>query len=351
MDSLDKFREIDEMLGFDPENGEKLSAMDGDKYEESKSIKSDSSSEQGDMKLVLPIQGKAKYAKLMTVHKSDTKDEKEKYLRAQNGIKAFMDNPNDQNLQKLKSLNIGEIASAYKIANTKQKQKLETRLYMCRKDQEVNNILKSISEFSISRFNSPVVKMSSEIDSQKRHTGHDNPDEGVEPQGSFSSQFGHQSSINTFIQNIVSKSDEMEVIKEENEQDNANITTPAGSNNNKQFFKNMTSLGSSIQEGEGDTSGRHPLAMVAPAKNRLSLPTKKQTAVFMNKESLDRFLDNVKDRYNDFKQNIPQGQLIRWLQGKKLGDAQYGDIINAMNLKNGKIFAIKRLNLFKTDKE
>lgn len=68
-----------------------------------------------------------------------------------------------------------------------------------------------------------------------------------------------------------------------------------------------------------------------------------------NKDSLDRFLDNIEDKYVDFKEIKEQGSLIRWVECKRIGVAQYGDVIKAMNVNNGEFFIIKRLELFKKD--
>lgn len=51
----------------------------------------------------------------------------------------------------------------------------------------------------------------------------------------------------------------------------------------------------------------------------------------------------------DFKEIKEQGSLIRWVECKRIGVAQYGDVIKAMNVNNGEFFIIKRLELFKKD--
>ena len=55
--------------------------------------------------------------------------------------------------------------------------------------------------------------------------------------------------------------------------------------------------------------------------------------------------------YKQFIAAIPvQGEIIKWIEYKKIASAQYGDITTGLNIENGKIFAIKRLELFKSEK-
>ena len=62
-------------------------------------------------------------------------------------------------------------------------------------------------------------------------------------------------------------------------------------------------------------------------------------------------LDQVKERFDDFEETKVEGKLIQWWQKQKLGDALYGDVIWAISVDDGSIFAIKRLNMFKSEKE
>lgn len=60
-------------------------------------------------------------------------------------------------------------------------------------------------------------------------------------------------------------------------------------------------------------------------------------------------IDEVKERFDDFEENKFEGKLIQWWQKQKLGDALYGDVIWAVSVDDGSIFAIKRLNMFKSE--
>ena len=72
--------------------------------------------------------------------------------------------------------------------------------------------------------------------------------------------------------------------------------------------------------------------------------------VYQDDKALDKFLDQVQDRFDDFEETKIQGNLIKWWEKEKLGDALYGDVIWAVSVDDGSIFAIKRLNMFKSNK-
>jgi uncharacterized membrane protein len=41
-----------------------------------------------------------------------------------------------------------------------------------------------------------------------------------------------------------------------------------------------------------------------------------------------------------------QGNIIKWKEGNIIGKGSYGEVIKAMNIKDGSLFAVKKLSIF-----
>ena len=176
---------------------------------------------------------------------------------------------------------------------------------------------RTITEFS--RFNSPVIKLSEDdyivnSDSFTTLTSHND--------------FTRKGSINDHLQKLLSNNlmDHMEVIKERSEGEQ----TPAIKTNKGKVMEEFSKSPSQIKHSQEEN---------------------KEAQIYLNSEELSDMLEKVSDRYDEeYVVYKEQGNLIQWYEEKTIGTAQYGDVIKAFNIKNGEIFAVKRLHMFKNGK-
>lgn len=176
---------MDEFLGFDPDTGRPIQ-----EYPSTREV------------YINPINLKpGHFLKLAT---KQEKIQNNNYLGVKSTLFDYLDNPTNEKYKKLQSMRLSDVATIYKFSNEKEKQLIKHGIMK-------NNLNSSVSGLSISRFNSPVVK----LDNFEKKGSY------LESVYSSESIVKPLSSLNTFIQNLVSKSNhEMDVIEEDYEDEN-----------------------------------------------------------------------------------------------------------------------------------
>jgi hypothetical protein len=210
--------------------------------------------------------------------------------------------PSALNMERLQHLKLKDVISMYQNSNIRDKQMLESELIKARSknDVEIINVLKTISEYN--RFNSPVVKLGDYLNKNSSFKSSDSyitsTHSGIE--------LHKQHSLNTFLNRILTRtpSSRMSVIIEDKDVFESEIV-------DTQFdeLKVLKTINESDKSTPADTTNK-----------------KSATKLYFGPKALDDLFHQISpdDNFVSLKE---QGTLIKWIEGKKLGTAQYGDVI------------------------
>jgi hypothetical protein len=210
--------------------------------------------------------------------------------------------PSALNMERLQDMKLKDVVNMYQNSNIRDKQMLESELIKARSknDKEIFTVLKTISEYN--RFNSPVVKLGDYLNKNSSFRSSDSyitsTHSGIE--------LHKQHSLNTFLNRILTRtpSSRMSVIIEDKDVFESEIV-----DTQYEELKVLKSSNESDKSAPVDTT------------NKTSA-----TKLYFGPKALDDLFHQISpdDNFVSLKE---QGTLIKWIEGKKLGTAQYGDVV------------------------
>lgn len=210
---------------------------------------------------------------------------------------------------RLMSMKLNEICKLYKMSSQHERDIItsvvenETQ----NKNSSVAAILKSLS--NLSRFNSPAIKLKS--------FGNDSIDYNGTQSNAESSPYVKLNSLNTFIKNVCASNKFMDDITEEEEEGDENVTKTKIKNRSKSInvdceeispneLKPQTKIVSNyIPIVKGLSKPTHKFSKANIQTKESEVDPNFYTKVYRSENSLNKFLDKVDDRYNDFSSDEP----------------------------------------------